>query len=229
VAISDFSELGLMAAVAVVVIDAARTFRLGPKFVLTECVLDEAAASSPVLLLMRGRQGGLWAALLSKLGVGQTVELRITREDLTIEKAGLWGFTADYAPLAAVQNTTAGFYRAFGVLIVSLGVAIYGVGRVFLGLVVESRDSWQRLDAAGELRYRLVLCLVVSAGLYLWYVLSKRVHLDVRSGGRRLGLSFCSSLLDMESTDAGRALAAAALMNRAVMAAHRKDAQGDPQ
>lgn len=107
--------------------------------VLKEFKLDENADE---YLYISGRSEGIWAYLLTLIGIDTTTELRCNSKSLLFKTASLRKGQADITiPNSAVTAVVTGFHKPFALLVVAAlfllgGLSAHTIWSIALGLVV---------------------------------------------------------------------------------------------
>jgi hypothetical protein len=197
--------------VAVFLIEAWRLRSSGPRLVLREFRIQPDAPSGEFVYI-QGRRAGVLAWFLTLIGLPAQTSFSVTRDEVARETMGPSGFQSAYAPMTDVCSSMCYFYRAFSILVLSF--LCYAAGLLnFLTAALRSND-YARQVALREASTSLWISLSAGTLLYVWYVLSKRVIIAVRStGGDVLGISFKRSIIENVGVDLKRAMEAVDLVN----------------
>ena len=201
--------------IALLVFERWRLRGKGFALVLTEFRL-KSTAESEELVHLRARPGGLLGAIMAALGLHCETALTVTSKEFTLDRVGLSGFVAEYAPISRVASSKCWYYRAISFLFVAFLLCALGMFAFLLALN-SSGDDYARQQVFGALGPGLLGLAVVASIFYLIYYFSKRVVLSIETyGGKAVGLSYKRSVVNGFRVDLPQAIEAVVLLNEAI-------------
>jgi hypothetical protein len=172
--------------------------------VLKEFRLDENADE---FLYIKGREEGLWAFILSWIGIDATTELRCEKKSLVFKTASLRKGQEDISvPISAVTAVVTGFHKPFKLLVAAV---MFLLGGIF-GAMGGGRGG-----SVGV----LVICLLAAAVCFALYYMRKSMLFGVFNGGDHpiAALHIKRSVIEGVSVDFEKFQKAAALLNKTVL------------
>jgi len=168
--------------------------------VLKEFKLDENADE---FLYIAGRSEGIWAYILTLIGIDTTTELRCTGKNLLFKTASLRKGQSDISvPNSAVTAVVTGFHKPFQLLVIAAVFLLGGLSGLMAGSV-----------------YPLILGLIVAAVCVFFYYISKSILFGVYNGGDHpiAAIYIKRSVIEGVNVDFEKYQKAAALLNKAVL------------
>ncbi len=174
----------------------------GQALVLRRFHIDE---NGKVIIDITGRQPGLMAWLLTRMGLDTETSLRVTRSVLYFKSSSLFGTTYNTVPLTMIASTHCGYTKNAALLILGLFLTIFG-----LPTIIGS---------------------IIGIILLVGYVFSKKLTIYLEtSGGMIIGLSFRRSVIENVRVDIDQALKTTHLINRLVLVSQTRAARmGDTE
>jgi hypothetical protein len=171
--------------------------------VLKEFRLEEDADE---FLYIKGRHEGLVAFVLSWLGIDTTTELKCDSKSMVFKTASLRKGQAEVnVPVSAVTAVVTGFHKPFQLLVAAAVFLLIGISVAIEG----SSGS----SAA------LIICLLIAAGCFVFYFISKSMLFGVYNGGDSpiAALHVKRSVIEGVNIDFEKFKKAAASLNKAVL------------
>jgi hypothetical protein len=170
--------------------------------VLKEFKLDENADE---FLYIAGRSEGIWAYLLTLIGIDTTTELRCNSKNLLFKTASLRKGQSDISvPNSAVTAVVTGFHKPFQLLVIAAVFFFAGLGC---------------LSGGKSGAVLLLVCLIVAVVCVVLYYISKSIIFGVYNGGDHpvAAMYVKRSIIEGVSIDFEKYQKAAVLLNKAVL------------
>ena len=163
-------------------------------------------------VVVHGRQAGLFAYLLSLIGIDPTTIFRCSTERIEVSVGSFFGQTKMTIPLAAVTGIQAGYTKSKPLLFGSISFSVAGLFYFFLSSVM-----------GGGYAFMGLLFILIGTVLAVLYVLGKQMSLYVLNGGDKVwGLDFRRSVIEGVNVDLDKVDETVALINRLVLAQHQR-------
>jgi hypothetical protein len=210
-----YQELFVILIVLAFLFEAMRLRGTGTVLVLSEFRVNSDPQAEE-LLYIRGRAAGPLSWFFTQIGLMSGSTLRVTRSELTLDRASLNGFSAHYMPLSRAGIAHCFYYRAFAFLVLSLLCQLAGLA-VFLRVFFTTND-YERQAGYSTTYLTLIGAVVLSAIFYLIYSLSKRIVIQVNCSGGQIGIAFKRSVIENVTVELAQALEAADLLNGQILA-----------
>jgi len=199
-------------------IEAMRRPKAGHTLVLNEFRINSDPQGEE-LIYIRGRAAGPLFWLLRLLGLKAESTLRVTRDEVRLERASLYGFSAPYMPLSRAGLADCFYNRGFAFLVLSLFFQILGIS--FFVFTFFTSDDYARQGEYLALRQILIGEILLGAFFYLLYFVSKRivirVSVRVNGWGGPIAIAFKPSVVEGATIDLAQALAATNLLNAQIL------------
>ncbi|MAO84411.1 MAG: hypothetical protein CMH50_11100 [Myxococcales bacterium] len=170
-------------------------------------------------VVVHGRQPGLFAYLLSLIGIDPTTVFKCSSERIEVSQGSFFGQTKMTIPLAAVTGIQAGFTKSKSALYLFVFFTVLGLAGLFEWAT--AGDTTYGVPAPSPIPGMFLLFLAAIFGLA--YVLKKQMSLYVLNGGDKYwGLDFSRSVIEGVKVDIQKVDDTVELINRLVLAQHQQ-------
>jgi hypothetical protein len=164
--------------------------------------INESAAGQEESLHVTGRQAGLMAFLMSLAKIDPITEIKCNDERIQVVQSSFFGRQTIDIPIGAVTGIVGGHKKPRGFLVAIPIVLILG------GSMTGSAES----------AIPILVALVISVILFIFYIVKKEMALYVQNGGDALwGLSFNRNVIEGVAIDNEKVDRAIKLINRKVL------------
>jgi len=158
-------------------------------YVVTSWQVEPNAPAGADLVLIKGRAPGLFAWLLSLVGIEPTISLRVTCDTMYYEQGSLAGSIRRLIPLSRISSAYFGYSKPWKE---ALAIAVFiGLPTFGLGFIIA----------------------------VIYYLLNKSMSIGiVEVGGTDSGIQFKRSVIEGKKVDEGASAEVAALLERLMAA-----------
>ncbi|MDR0515760.1 MAG: hypothetical protein LBH25_01795 [Fibromonadaceae bacterium] len=138
-------------------------------FVIEEFKLNE---NEETFLDIKGKEGGIFASILSLIGLRKTLELKCSNREFLFKSSSLKGQINLNIPVSAVTSIKTGFYKPYKYLVIAALAIIFA-------MFVKSAGSSYSYNHGGESYALLLIALAVAVVCVVVYKKSKTMLLGI--------------------------------------------------
>lgn len=195
-------------------LDLWRLNRAGPAFAIRQMRISPEDPEH--LLLLHGRQTGLLAWVYTHLGLEADATLRLTANDISIERQSLKGFERFYAPIHDLSCSLCGYYRAVSLVLIAVSLLIGGYLQLYTAWSIA--DPYDKQTALGFAGVSTISGSVGAVVAYWLFEISKRMTVAVETkGGAKFGVALKRNVIENVTIGLPESLQAVAVLNKTIL------------